>query len=95
MKWSNLDQLAGVASVVPIVLLRNRGVHARSITILKEVEKNVSRNSESVGTPRTKKIAIQVYSFETKLQRDFRESKLSEVPINDGGCIKMPHVLSC
>jgi hypothetical protein len=33
--------------MVPVLLLQNRGVHTRSITVLKEVEYDVSRNSEA------------------------------------------------
>jgi hypothetical protein len=46
MKCSNLNQPSGVAWC-QIVLLQNRGVHARSITVLKKVENDMSRNPES------------------------------------------------
>jgi hypothetical protein len=69
----------------PIVLLRNRGVHARSITILKEVENDMSRNPESKDHEERTLLSKFIL-----LGRSCRENKLTEVPINDGSCIRMP-----
>jgi hypothetical protein len=71
--------------MVPVVLLRNRRVHARLITILKEVENDVNRNSESKEQEQRKSLFKSFLS-----RRSYRENNLSEVPINDGGCITMP-----
>jgi hypothetical protein len=77
--------------MVPVVLLRNRGVHTRSIKVLTEVEYDVSRNFKA--TSKFKEFAIQVFFSKRtlcpngiKLQREI----LSKVPINDRGYIKMP-----
>jgi hypothetical protein len=71
--------------MVPVVLQRNRGVHTRSIRVLKEVENDVSSNFKSKEQEQRQSLS---QSF--LLGRSCRENKLSEVPINDGGCIKMP-----
>jgi hypothetical protein len=69
----------------PIELLQNRGVHARSITILKEVENDMSRNPESKDREERTLLLKSIL-----LGRSCREKKLTDVPINDGSCIKMP-----
>jgi hypothetical protein len=71
--------------MVPIVLLQNRGVHARLITVLKEVENDMSRNLES--KEHVQRISLPHSSL---LGRSCRENKLLEVPINNESCIKMP-----
>jgi hypothetical protein len=62
--------------MVPIVLLQNRRVHARSLTILKEVENDMCRNPESKGREERTLLSKSIL-----LGRSCRENKLSEVQL--------------
>jgi hypothetical protein len=70
--------------MVPVVRLRNRGVHTHSIrvlkeVVLKEVENVVSSNFKSKEQEQRQSLSQFFLSG-----RSCRENKLTEVPINDG-----------